>query len=31
VVNADEAAIKTAELNLEYCTIYSPLMGVLAP
>ena len=27
VVNADEAAIKTAELNLEYCTIYSPLDG----
>jgi multidrug efflux system membrane fusion protein len=27
VVNADEAAIKTAELNLEYCTINSPLDG----
>jgi membrane fusion protein, multidrug efflux system len=27
VVNADEAAIKTAELNLEYSTIYSPLDG----
>jgi membrane fusion protein, multidrug efflux system len=27
VVNADEAAIKTAELNLEYCTITSPLDG----
>jgi multidrug efflux system membrane fusion protein len=27
VVNADEAAIKTAELNLEYCTIYSPIDG----
>jgi multidrug efflux system membrane fusion protein len=26
-LNADEAAIKTAELNLEYCTIYSPLDG----
>ena len=26
-VNADEAAIKTAELNLEYCTINSPLDG----
>jgi membrane fusion protein, multidrug efflux system len=26
-VNADEAAIKTAELNLEYCTIASPLDG----
>ena len=26
-VNADEAAIKTAELNLEYCTITSPLDG----
>ena len=26
-VNADEAAIKTAELNLEYCTIYSPIDG----
>jgi membrane fusion protein, multidrug efflux system len=27
VVSADEAAIKTAELNLEYSTIYSPLDG----
>src|ERR1039457_5463053 len=27
VLNADEAAIKTAELNLEYCTIESPLDG----
>jgi multidrug efflux system membrane fusion protein len=27
VVNADEAAVKTAELNLEYCTIVSPLDG----
>ncbi len=27
VVNADEAAVKTAELNLEYCTINSPLDG----
>jgi multidrug efflux system membrane fusion protein len=27
VVNSDEAAIKTAELNLEYCTIRSPLDG----
>ena len=27
VVSADEAAIKTAELNLEYCTIYSPIDG----
>jgi membrane fusion protein, multidrug efflux system len=26
-VNADEAAIKTADLNLEYCTITSPLDG----
>ena len=26
-VNADEAAIKTAELNLEYCTINSPVDG----
>lgn len=26
-VNADEAAVKTAELNLEYCTIESPLDG----
>ena len=27
VLNADEAAIKTAELNLEYSTIYSPIDG----
>jgi multidrug efflux system membrane fusion protein len=27
VVNADEAAVKTAELNLEYCTVASPLDG----
>src|SRR5579862_7543686 len=27
VVNADEAAVKTAELNLEFCTIVSPLDG----
>ena len=27
VLSADEASIKTAELNLEYCTIYSPLDG----
>src|ERR1700730_1508497 len=27
VLNADEAAIKTAELNLEYCTINSPIDG----
>ena len=27
VLNSDEAAIKTAELNLEYCTIESPLDG----
>ncbi|HEX4643268.1 MAG TPA: efflux RND transporter periplasmic adaptor subunit, partial [Candidatus Acidoferrales bacterium] len=27
VVNSDEAAVKTAELNLEYCTIRSPLDG----
>jgi multidrug efflux system membrane fusion protein len=27
VVNSDEAAVKTAELNLEYCTIKSPLDG----
>jgi multidrug efflux system membrane fusion protein len=27
VVNADEAAVKTAELNLEYCTIESPIDG----
>src|SRR6202162_2087287 len=26
-VNADEAAVKTAELNLEYCTIDSPIDG----
>ena len=26
-VNADEAAVKTAELNLEYCTIKSPIDG----
>jgi multidrug efflux system membrane fusion protein len=26
-VAADEAALKTAQLNLEYCTIYSPLDG----
>src|SRR5271169_1667641 len=26
-LNADEAAVKTAELNLEYCTIDSPLDG----
>jgi multidrug efflux system membrane fusion protein len=26
-VNADEAAVKTAELNLEYCTIESPIDG----
>src|SRR6202166_2572902 len=26
-VNADEAAVKTAELNLEYCTINSPIDG----
>ena len=26
-VNADESAVKTAELNLEYCTIRSPLDG----
>jgi multidrug efflux system membrane fusion protein len=26
-VNADEAAVKTAELNLEYCTIASPIDG----
>ncbi len=26
-VNADEAAVKTAELNLEYCTLVSPLDG----
>jgi multidrug efflux system membrane fusion protein len=26
-LNADEAAIKTAELNLAYCTIYSPIDG----
>src|ERR1700688_903385 len=27
IVNADEAAVKTAELNLEYCTIDSPIDG----
>jgi multidrug efflux system membrane fusion protein len=27
VVNSDEAAIKTAELNVEYCTIDSPIDG----
>src|SRR5712692_9898687 len=27
VLNSDEAAIKTAQLNLEYCTIYSPIDG----
>src|SRR5690348_15469683 len=27
VLNADEAAIKSAQLNLEYCTIYSPIDG----
>ena len=27
VVNADEAAVKTADLNLEYCTITSPIDG----
>src|ERR1700680_3319555 len=27
VLNADEASIKTAQLNLEYCTIYSPIDG----
>jgi membrane fusion protein, multidrug efflux system len=27
IANADEAAIKTAELNLEYCTIESPIDG----
>ena len=27
VLSADEAAIKTAELNLEYSTIYSPING----
>jgi multidrug efflux system membrane fusion protein len=27
VVNADEAAVKTAQLNLDYCTIYSPIDG----
>jgi membrane fusion protein, multidrug efflux system len=26
-VQADEAALKTAQLNLSYCTIYSPLDG----
>jgi multidrug efflux system membrane fusion protein len=27
VVKADEAAIKTAELNLSYCKIYAPISG----
>jgi multidrug efflux system membrane fusion protein len=27
VLNADEAAVKTAELNVEYCTINSPIDG----
>ena len=27
ILNADEAAVKTAELNLEYCTIKSPIDG----
>src|ERR1700687_1307475 len=27
VLNSDEAAIKTAQLNLEYSTIYSPIDG----
>ena len=27
VLNADEAAIKSAQLNLEYCSIYSPIDG----
>src|ERR1700736_3734907 len=27
VLSADQAAIKTAELNLEYCTVYSPIDG----
>lgn len=27
IANADEAAVKTAELNLEYCTIASPIDG----
>ena len=27
VVNSDEAAVKSAELNLEYCTIPSPIDG----
>jgi multidrug efflux system membrane fusion protein len=27
IVNADVAAVKTAELNLEYCTIKSPIDG----
>jgi len=27
VLNADEAAVKTAELNLEFCTITSPIDG----
>jgi membrane fusion protein, multidrug efflux system len=27
LVNADEAAIQTAEINLEFCKIYSPIDG----
>lgn len=27
LVNADEAAVQTAELNLEFCKIYSPIDG----
>jgi multidrug efflux system membrane fusion protein len=27
VVNADEAAIQTAQINLEFCRIYSPIDG----
>ncbi len=27
VLNVDEAAIKAADLNVEYCTIYSPIDG----
>lgn len=27
VVNADEAAIQTAQINLEFCKIYSPIEG----
>ena len=27
VVSADEAAIQTAQINLEYCKIYSPIEG----